>query len=150
MEKGVNKASFMESIYNSSFDSDDEVQDEEAKLHRPSNNNLGRNKKNELNSLCKAISELPLVTVSKAPVQRNVTLIHDVKKSNEQSGLQNNNNKPTEKEQTQQKCYVLKHVLGLRMSASSFKGSASINRRRKLKQIEHDNLVSVSNLSILF
>ena len=101
--------------------------------------------KNEFDFLCKGIRELPLVTDTQTQARANTSWIYKTaSKYIEQSRFKIEMEKHAQNTQNGQKRNLLKPVLNLARSVSTFKGSASINRRKKLQQIEHDNLVRVN------
>ncbi len=145
----------MELTYSSSFESDE---DEKAGQNAEENcyhisksylshcNKVGKNV--ELDLLCKGVSDLPLATDTDQKVTKTSWVFDTCVKSVEKNNFLGDVEKNMLKDQYGQARNLLKPVFYLKRSASMFKGSASINRRRKLQQIEHDNLVNILTINV--
>ncbi len=139
----------MEITYSSSFESEDDavVQDEKEKCHFPQNYSSYVEENNtDLDMLCKGVNNLPLIrnTTPKMRLKSYWVLDKNPKYVNQQCDVQNVLENKMVKAQNEQKRIFLKPAFYTKRDI--FNGSASINRRKQLKQIEHDNMVNRLNL----
>jgi hypothetical protein len=139
----------MDITYSSSFESeDDEVaQDEKGKSNFPKDYSTNVEENNtDLDMLCKGVNNLPLIrnTTPKMRLKSYWVLDKNPKYVNQQCDVQNFLENKMVKAQNGQKRIFLKPAFYTKREI--FNGSASINRRKQLKQIEHDNMVNRLNL----
>ena len=128
----------MEVTYSSSFESeDDEVAqvEKEKKLHLSKDSSFKIEENNsDIDFLCKGVNDLPLISNTNLKmIPKTYWVVNKIsKRVKEQCGTKNFLKNKTVKVET-----------SLYIKRSICNGSTSINRRKQLKQIEHDNLVNV-------
>ena len=139
----------MEVTYSSSFESEDDEVGQDPQNSRISNGGVPVSNSNiieqnvELDLLCKGVSDLPLATNDRQ-VRSKTSWVFDANvKTIEKASSPSDYENKTLKDPYGKTRNCLKPVFYLKRNISTFKGSASINRRKQLQQIEHDNLVSM-------
>lgn len=131
--------------YNSSFDTEDEDFSESEKQTNGSKDNQDSKSKVEIenSSLCEGVRDLRLVTGQSQIESKNKWRLKKNSNSLDKSKLNESYGKSSQKDQFEPRHGFFEAFYRSKRSASCFRGSAAINRKKKLQEIEHNNLVSV-------
>lgn len=145
----------MDDSYSSSFESDDENKTTEAeeKTHRRflsgdlTESSMGGNILDFrlLNQAVEDIQKSSTVDKPAAVEAEGATSrpppTNGQRTSQKEISLHSSSTKSSYREDSEKSKHSMQTVLYFKRSLPTFKGSASINRRKKLQQIEHDNMV---------